>query len=286
MGILDDYYVQHNDYEKLKILAEKLRTPSMTSKELIDYVINNNIDVNSYITTFNLGIYTTIIFQIVQTTNYHDFYKFLIAKGADICKISDYDEESKFHFQHILFQCHEKYIKLLLSSCSSININLRCQVLKKLYSGNIRRLMLLLKFNVLTVKTLSEIFKSESNIYVEVINVLIDRINLICKTSNIKSEVDKTILKYIDILKFILKFKIDCNVIINDMSIIQYCANFYLYEIIEFFYFNGNIQKINEIVYHSKMDPKFVASLRQLLNDRRYVCTANILKLPIDYSML
>ncbi len=291
---LDEYYVFKDDYYRLKELAEKLRTPDISSDELIKFMKSHKIDVNAYLTTFHvkpeLAIYVPIYWQVVSTPVHSKFFRWLINNGADITKLPDCADNSKL--QHVLFACHESYIKELLISIqhpSYVIPNLSNQIKNKILSGNIRRILILLKVKAITKKDINDVLNKSPDLYFEVLNVLIDRIHLICRTHNSKNEVQQVINKYIKVFEFIMKFKdIPMNLIYQNnnngnISIYEYLANFYLYEFIDLFKSNNIQIKTNlKVTYHVDMNVKLVASIRQLLNDNRYVRTCQSLDQPID----
>jgi len=315
---MDDYYVLQSNYYTLKDFATKIRDINISSDDLINFMKKNKIDVNSYITTFNPGVYVPIYWQCVQpnypnnqslsnevsdnstlsnevfsisTLSNHQhirtkFFKFLVRNNVNL--LLNPDVQDSKNFKHVLMTCHESYIKDLISTKDSISVNLDNQILNKLYTGNIRRLIILLKYEILTTNLIQNIITLNSSLLFDILNVLIDRISFICRTHNKKSEVQSIIQKYINVFKFIFKFKTE-TLNINSMHIIQYCANFYLYEFIALF---KDLLKINlnhyrfKISYHDDMNQKLVASIRQLLNDNRYVLTCKSLDITPDKRAL
>lgn len=297
---MDDYYVFQSNYYLLKGLAEKLRTPNTSSNDLIKYMKKHQIDPNSYLTTFHSNpseaIYVPIYWQCVQTPMHVKFFKYLQKSNADLNKIPDCTNSKKFH--HALFSCHESYIPELISGMSdlksTISINLDEQIKGKVITGNIRRILILLKVKAISKQELYKSFKTYPDLYFQVIDVLLDRINLVCRTHNQKEEVTQILLKYVKVFEFLFKFpEIKFNLYKNNtqisesnqISIYQYCANFYLYEIIVILKGHGYDESIHDKItvrYHEDMNPKLVASIRQLLNDQRYVMTCQSLDVEPD----
>jgi hypothetical protein len=271
MTEIDDYYVFQDNYYQLKELAVLLKDHTNTDTELIEYCKTNNIDTNSYITTFKNGTYVPIIWQCSLLPNRVKFFKWLIANGANTKLIVDGEKDKMYD---ILFACNEKYFKLLVKRNKKLSnkISVLRQIKNKLTYGNYRRVLYLKKMNLISETEFITALKSK-DILLLTTKILIDRLGLICRTHNSQSEINQVIDKYIIVFKLIIQInkEIDPNVI---KTLIQY----YQHRLLSLL----DIPDKLKVTYHVDMDQKVVAILRTLLNDRNYVLTCDALSFEPD----
>lgn len=280
---IHEYYVFQTNYWKLKKLLELLRTPKTESSQLIRYMKKNKLDVNSYIPLNSDGtIYVPIIYQTTLIPTLTEFFKWLIKNGAKADKEPDTDEGVSA--DNILFVAHEKYLKFLTNTLKLKidRLDLAGQLLKKLKFGNLKRIRQLIALDVFSVSDLHSAISSSDTgeLAFSVIDIMLDRINLICRTANKREDIEKVLTKYVEIIGLI---KPDPLVERECITLIQYCTNFYLHPIIaELMKTQITLKPVPEIKYHADLDEKLVAILRQLYNDRRYVETCDLIGVVPD----
>lgn len=275
INVQKEYFVFKKDYYDLKELLGMLRTVGTTSDQLISFMKEKKLDVNSYI-ELTTDIFVPIIYHASLTPQHVDFFLWLLANGANPKKIPDAKEPAIGY--NILLVCNEKFLKTLVEKYGvclpKSNDVLFPQILKKLSYGNLRRIKLLIKLGVLSKDRLDLAIKSDPLLGFRIVDVLLDRIKLVCSTHNTKEEVDKLLKKAADVFEYI---KPDGFRTTKDgVCLIQYCANFYMHPLVAALVSGAEIS-VPPPTYHVDLDPKLVAVLRQLYNDRRYVETCDIL---------
>ena len=277
-----EYYVFQDEYWTLKQLNQLLRTPNTESNTLIDYVSEHKIDPNCYL-ELNEHTFVPLIYQVSLTPKHTEFFKWLVSQGANPKKLPDSDPG--YPVEHILFAAHPKYLKFLTNTLNITvprdQTSLDLLIQKKLKFGNLKRLKLLIKQRVLSANDLQRaISPNRGDLAFDAVEIMLDRINLICRTHNDKDEIDEILEKYTKIFELLRPSPLAQK---NQITLIQYCTNFYLHPII------GSILKPLtadqrtkavvgvEIKYHRELDERLVALLRQLYNDRRYVETCDLI---------
>lgn len=277
---MEEYYVYQPHYWQLKELGKMMRTAKTKSETLICYMQTHNLPVDSYI-QLTKGIFVPIIYQCCLTPSHVDFFKWLTRNGADPHKLPD--SEQGTHADHLLFCCYEGYLEILIKKChvklekSRINE----QIAKKLQFGNLRRIKLLIKFKALRSADLYAAIKNfgREALAFKVVSVLIDRINMLCRLEKtIKDDIDAVLVKYREIIDLISPDPTAEETVLGvKLSLLQYCANFYLDPILSVLVKNqklGVLPKVT-VTYHEDLKPELVAALRYLYNDRRYVLTCD-----------
>ncbi len=275
----DDHYVFQDNYYKLKDLAIMLKQVDIQDEKLIEYCKDHKIDPNSYLTTFQNSTYVPIIWQCSLLPNRKEFFKWLISNGSNTKLVVDGDSDRIYD---ILFVCHEKYLKFLVKQNKKLSstIDKYRQIRTKLVHGNYRRVLLLKRLGLITDNDISISINTVS-IFLETTKTMIDRIGLICKTHNDPSEVNAVINKYLVVFDIYIKnIKNPGSELDNVIDIlIQYYQHDILVKLLPF----TDISVTKKIViYHEDMDPKTVAVLRILFNDRNYVKTCDVLDIEPD----
>lgn len=274
INVQKEYFVFKKDYYELKALLEMLRTVGTTSEQLISYMKEKKLDVDSYI-ELDTDIFVPIIYHVSLTPQHVDFFLWLLANKANPKKQPDVKDTTMGY--NILLVCHEKFLKTLVEKCGvtlpKLDDVLFPQIQKKLTYGNLRRIRLLIKLGVLGRERLESATKSDTQLGFKAVDILIDRVKLVCSTHNTKEEVDKLLKKYTELFEFIKPDGLQRNS--EGMCLIQYCASFYLHPLITVLI--STQESIPAPTYHSDLDPKLVAVMRQLYNDRRYVKTCDAL---------
>lgn len=263
MDVQKEFYVFQPKYYPLKKLNELMRTQGTTSDELITYMTNENIDPNSYIELCP-RVFCPIIYQCSLTPSHAKFFLWLLKHGASPHKKLDISTDAKA--DHILFACHEKFLPTLIDRQHVVlDQPVQEPITRKLCFGNLRRVKLLVKLGVLSHRDVMIAIR-QPDLGFQIIDVLIDRIHLICNTRNEKKDIDNLLVKYAEIMKFIKATGCETR---NEVSLAQYCAGYYLHPILKVL----TNRPPTSVVYHEDADPKAVAIMRQLYNDFRYVET-------------
>lgn len=280
MDTQKEYYVFQQKYYQLKKLGELLRTAGVTSDELIEYTIRESLDPNSYIEFCN-GVFCPIIYQCSLTPSHIKFFLWLLKHGANPHKMLDVSDRARA--DHILFVCHERFMPILIDKCKVTMKDVpvetvRETIIRKLTFGNLRRIRLLVKFRVIKPTDVLQVQSSTiPDLGFQVVDVLIDRIGLICQTYNEKKDIDNLLSKYTEVMKFIKTTGSETR---SGVTLTQYCAGYYLHPLIATF---PDAKIVNaKVIYHADADPKIVAVLRQLFNDFRYVETCKLCGSAID----
>ncbi len=276
------YYVFQKDYYQLKAFSGMLKNSEISDETLVNYLEKNNLNVNSYITTFDKkDTFVPIIYQCSMLPNREILFKYLIKKRATLDKLPDANDDTINY--NILFVCHEKYLSFI-SKNVSITKDKENQLKNKLLFGNYRRVLLLKKRNIVKESDISLAF-NDSDFLLKCIKLLIDRICLIFRTHNSQEEADKVISKYQIIFKLYKKYGGSE----PSDKIIQALANYYQHKLLTTLFILYPLLKKKleniEVKYHTdaSMKPEIVAILRRLYNDRNYVLTCDILdKIPIS----
>ena len=276
MTTRDEYYVFQDNYYTLKELATMLRNNEVSDQILVDYITTNNIDVNSYLTTFQNGTYVPIVYQCSLLPNRVKLFKWLTSRGANTRLVVDGPTDKIYD---ILFSCNDKYLKHLVKHNKTLSksIDTSRQIRTKLVHGNYRRVFLLNKLSVISEDDIRNALKCKGHdmLVLETIKTMIDRLGLICRTHNSKEEVDQVIDKYLIVFGTYIKYL--PGLIIPD-SAVNLLIKYYQHKILSLL---SGSNKLTETmvtpVYHTDMNPKIVAVLRLLFNDRNYAETCDIL---------
>ena len=277
----DDYYVFQDNYYVLKNLAILLRKSEVLDKEVVDYIISNNIDVNSYLTTFQNGHYIPIIYQCSLLPNRVKLFKYLVSKGAKTRLIADGPHNKIYD---ILFSCHDKYLKYLVKHNKTLSksIDTSRQIRTKLIHGNYRRVFLLNKLSVISEEDITNAMKDHDWLILETIKTMIDRLGLICRTHNVRDEVDHVINKYLVIFGIYIKYLPDLTIPYSAVSLL---VKYYQHKVLALLSASCKLQDLPDDlnpIYHADMNPKNVAVLRLLFNDLNYAKTCDVLEIEPD----
>ena len=284
MTLRDDYYVFQDNYYVLKELATMFRDSEVSDHKLVDYITFNNIDVNSYITTFSQnGTYVPIVYQCSLLPNRVKLFKWLVSQGANTRLVVDGPPNKIYD---ILFSCNDKYLKYLVKKNNTLSrsIDTNRQIRAKFVHGNYRRVFLLNKLSVISDIDIKNALQSQGHdmLVLETIKTMIDRLGLICRTHNTKSEVDQVTDKYLIVFGTYIKYLPD--LVIPD-SAVNILVEYYQHKILALLSASNKLPepktKTNPI-YHTDMNPKIVAVLRLLLNDRNYAETCDVLDIEPD----
>ena len=271
-----EYYVFQSNYYGLKNIAQKFADLA-PAEEILNEIKTQNIDVNSYVTTFGYG-FVPIIYQSTCSPKYESVFIYLINHGANPNLLPDAD-----CVNDILFVCHEKYLKTLIKlKCQLQPTEVHRQILAKLRYGDIRRLKLLIKYRVLKLEQISELTKSDELAF-DIISGLIEQVMHICVNCGEKPAIDCVLKRHYDTLEFMIKHGLKITVTsqrkrvhtlhepsatAGSVSLIQYATDYYLADIVSLLLKNGCSPV--PVIFHEKMDPQLVAILRHLYNDRNY----------------
>jgi len=264
----DEYYVFQPHYYILKDLSKMIADKNVLCQELKSYMELNKLDANSYINYIREHEKSSIWMPLVYFVSMYDFrvdfFKYLISAGADPRKLTDSDIEL-----NICFICHDRYLQYL-SQKAPPKKNVSVQIQSKLVSGTTERLRQLLKLNALTSTQIKEAVR-EPVLATDIINMFINRIMVVSLNFDERVQLTHQLIeKYLDVFQFMKTY--DANLV----SIQDLCKKYYLYEFLEMI---EGTHSEEEPLYHTHMDATLVASLRPLLNDKRYVKTCEIVRL-------
>lgn len=275
----DEYYIYQPHYKQLKELARMISDYNVDNNTIINYIKEHKLDPNSYITTFIPDLYVPLIFRVSQLP-YEKRLKltcWLLKHGADLTKKPDSSDSQKI--DDIMFVCNERYLTTFTKNGCKINKDiLHLSIIRKLHYAGIKRIQLLCKLGLMDSHMVYEIAQKNSlEILPKMLDTLLDRVYFISKTTNIKDHVDHTINQFADTISYL---RVSATTVLQEQNITvaQFCTNYYLHQLLTRMKEINLVKSQLKVTYHEDMNPKIVAKLRHLLNDRRYVETCDFLE--------
>ena len=284
----ESYYTNDLNYSKLCKLKELIICKNTEYKEIIKYIINNKININSYIKIKD-NFYAPLFYLIIHAENQLKLFKWIHSLNKINYNLKyDYFINDIYdnYIPHYLTTCKSIYLKYLFKN-EEINNELKKEdIIFLLKNANIDRIKLLnidIKEFLINDKKNS----NNDNIYIEFIileHLIYKNITYICATNNNKKNIDFILNKYLELFKYI---DIDPYIINKqtNISFIQTCIDWYLLNIIEYLknkLNNNNINKSLNITFYKDINEEKSAIYRQLYNDYNYYNICKLLNFNID----
>jgi len=200
--------------------------------------------------------------------------KLLLSRGADPDQIPDSDTAD-----YLPFVCHSLFLKTLGDrhkggpyGCSE---TLNRSICHRLNNGDSTRLVYLLKLGFLHKETIADYISEQPEIILEKLQTMIKYLTYCYNVRaqahdhglNLAEETEKTIRKFCNVTEFLIRYGAPVT-----EHAIEICVCHYLYEILPILQVRS-VGSLPEPQYHTQMDGCYVAMVRPLLNDKRYVLT-------------
>lgn len=200
--------------------------------------------------------------------------KLLLSRGADPDQIPDSETADC-----LPFICHSLYLKTLGDRHKGGPFR-RCDMLDRsichrLSNGDSTRLVYLINLGLLDKETIEGYILEHSDIILEKIQTMIKYLTYCYNvraqqsTLDLTEETEKTIRKFCNVTEFLIKYGAP----VTEQAV-QICICHYLYEILPILQTRYPVSV--EPQYHTQMDGCYVAMVRPLLNDKRYVLTCKV----------
>jgi hypothetical protein len=268
----DEKYVFRPDYYHLKALTILLNEKNVSNTKIIAFLKKYDIDLNCQIPVRGVqGTYVPLVYHCLLDKRYEKTLKYLISENVDLKQLPNADK-----INEILFVCNRHYLFFLKNNNVTLvsnKENLVRQIEERILQGEVKRIYDLQYLKLLSENIIMESLKDETIMSKLFINVL-NKIAVICNTTNEKDEVDKVILNYKNTVKFLLN-----NGFIIDNVILQNVVNMYLVEIVKTILEHYPEKKWNiHVQKHKEMNKFKTAYMRQLFNDYNQECLINLFK--------
>lgn len=257
----DEIYVFRTDYYHLKALNYLLEEKNYRDDAVLGFIKKFNIDVNCQVPIKNTrGVYVPIVYKCMLDKKCEKTVKYLLNHGADINQLPDADKITE-----LLFVCDRYYLNFLkiknaLIQCSEENtLN---SIIERILKGDIKRIYDLQFLKFLNSEIIINAINDKDLINKILLNLL-NRIAVICNTTNEKSHVDAEIKNYNNTIKFLLN---------NGHSVsnleMQNIVNMYLVTIAKTVkdHYSEKVWTIT-VPKHKNMNRVKTAYMRQLFND-------------------
>ena len=257
----DEAYVFREDYYQLKALNFLINEKIPRNEAIIAFIKKYKISVNVQLPVKNTkGTYIPIIYRCMLDNRLQKVAKFLFKNGADINQLPDSDKITELVFvcnRHYLFFLKNNNVVLQLSQEETMR-----EIRERLLQGDIKRIYDLEYLNILKTNVILQALKEE--IVSDLLVNLLNKVAVICNTTNEKEHVDNVLKNYKDTIKFLL----NNGHFINNTQM-QSIVNMYLVDIaktIKEHYPERNWDFVC-IIKHKDMNRLKTAYMRQLFND-------------------
>jgi hypothetical protein len=272
---MDHYYVNQPDYFELVEIRNCIIGGNISSA--IDKV--QTVNPNGYVRGTKQGTWVPILYFACLSEKNDALVKVLLKAGADP-RLRPDDTD---HPEPLIFHCNAMYLQFLVQKGCTYYDNINNDIIKRLHCGDHKRLISLVKLNIITNSQICEAL-AQNDVILTCLKTLTKYIVHIHSTNtkqiqqnqyNVKEETSKVIKQYFDTCAYIINF----NTAYITKESIEYATAFYIYEILLLFKdkLKDDFPKALTIKYHEQMDPLTVAITRPLLNDGRYCRTCEII---------
>lgn len=260
-------------------LVKLLISPNSTSQQIIDYIINFNIDINTYLPhVMFTDTFLPIIYYCCSNPKYMDLFAFLLKHKVQLDK-PIISEDKQFPVVDLLFYSQTDYIPSLVkygckftSSPSTVIDN----CIKLLNKGNITKLMALYKSSAIDKKMLQTIINTP-NLLFDILDKFYIKIFSVCQ-SNQQQYVNDVVDSYCKCFKLLLKNGININQKHNDQYFVQKVINTYCIPLIEMiFTYQPDVSNI-EFYHYSHFHPNNKVIIKCFYNEATYVKLKDYLK--------
>jgi|UniRef100_A0A6C0J504 hypothetical protein len=260
----DEHYVFQKNYLKLKALSYLIHEKKPRCDAIISFIKKYKIDVNSQLPVQNVhGMYYPLIYKCMLSMDYEKVVKFLLYNKAILFQLPNADQDK---ITELVFVCNRQYLVYLKNK----NIKLQLpgneiirQVRERIIQGDIKRIYDLQYLNILENNYVIPVITNQE-LFSNTIACLLNKVAVICNTTNEKSEIDALLLCYTNTIKFLLNNGHN----VNDAQM-QNIVDMYLISIIRCIKekFPERNWKNITVHKHKNMNKFKTAYMRQLFND-------------------
>lgn len=257
----DEAYVFREDYYHLKALNFLMNEKVPRCEAIIAFIKKYNISVNVQLPVRNIkGTYVPIIYKCMLDNRLQKVTKYLFKNGANVNQLPDSDKVTE-----LVFVCSRYYLNFLKNNGVSLQLSLEetiQEIRHRLLQGDIKRIYDLEYLGILKTDVILQALKEE--IMSDLLVNLLNKVAVICNTTNEKQDVDALLNSYKDTVKFLLNNGHD---VTNTQM--QSVVNMYLVSIaktIKEHYPKRNWSFVC-LVKHKDMNRLKTAYMRQLFND-------------------
>ena len=257
----DEAYVFREDYYHLKALNFLMNEKVPRCDAIIAFIKKYNISVNVQLPVRNIkGTYVPIIYKCMLDNRLQKVTKYLFKNGANVNQLPDSDKVTE-----LVFVCSRYYLNFLKNNGASLQLSLEEtieEIRHRLLQGDIKRIYDLEYLGILKTDFILQALKEE--IMSDLLVNLLNKVAVICNTTNEKQDVDALLNSYKDTVKFLLNNGHD---VTNTQM--QSVVNMYLVSIaktIKEHYPKRNWSFVC-LVKHKDMNRLKTAYMRQLFND-------------------
>jgi len=257
----DEVYVFREDYYHLKALNFLMNEKVPRNDAIIAFIKKYNISVDVQLPVQNVkGTYMPLIYKCMLDNRFQKVTKYLIKCGANVNQLPNSDKITE-----LFFVCNRQYLNYLKNNGCILQLSLNQTILEireRILQGDIKRLYDLEYLKVLDTNVILSALKEE--IIGDLLVNLLNKVAVVCNTTNEKNHVDALLKSYKDTIKFLLNN--GHNVSNTQM---QSVVNMYLVDIaktIKEHYSERNWSFVC-LIKHKDMNRLKTAYMRQLFND-------------------
>ena len=257
----DEVYVFREDYYHLKALNFLMNEKVPRNDAIIAFIKKYKIDVNVQLPIQNVkGTYMPLVYKCMLDNRFQKVTKYLIKCGANVNQLPNSDKITE-----LFFVCNRQYLNYLKNNGCILQLPLNQTILEireRIFQGDIKRLYDLEYLKVLNTNVILSALKEE--IIGDLLVNLLNKVAVVCNTTNEKGHVDALLKSYKDTIKFLLNN--GHNVSNTQM---QSVVNMYLVDIaktIKEHYPERNWDFVC-LIKHKDMNRLKTAYMRQLFND-------------------
>ena len=257
----DEVYVFREDYYHLKALNFLMNEKVPRNDAIIAFIKKYKIDVNVQLPVQNVkGTYMPLIYKCMLDNRFQKVTKYLIQCGANVNLLPDSDKITE-----LFFVCSRHYLYYLKNNGCILQLPLNqtiFQIRERILQGDVKRIYDLEYLKVLDTNVILSALKEE--IIGDLLVNLLNKVAVVCNTTNEKDHVNTLLKSYKDTIKFLLNN--GHNVSNTQM---QSVVNMYLVDIaktIKEHYPERNWDFVC-LVKHKDMNRLKTAYMRQLFND-------------------
>ncbi|MDB4507497.1 hypothetical protein N9064_01245 [bacterium] len=257
----DEVYVFRHDYYHLKALNFLMNEKAPRNDAIIAFIKKYKIDVNVQLPVQNVkGVYVPLIYKCMLDNRFQKVTKYLIKCGANVNLLPDSDKITE-----LFFVCNRHYLHYLKNNGCILQLPLNqtiLQIRERILQGDIKRIYDLEYLKVLKTSVILSALKEE--IFGDLLVNLLNKVAVVCNTTNEKDHVDALLKSYKDTIKFLLN---NGHCVSNTQM--QSVVNMYLVDIaktIKEHYPERNWDFVC-LIKHKDMNRLKTAYMRQLFND-------------------
>ena len=262
----DEQYVFRQDYYHLKALTYLMNEKIPRNDAIIAFIKKYNISVDVQLPVQNVkGTYAPLIYRCMLDKKYQKLTKYLLKHRANVNQLPNADKITE-----LFFVCSRHYLNYLKENGCILQLSLNDtihQIRERLIQGDIKRVYDLQFLNVLETNVILQALQDD--LINDLLVCLLNKVAVICNTTNEKHHIDKLIENYKNTIKFLLNNG-QC---MSDLQI-QNVVNMYLVDIVAIIkeHYNEKNWDFVHIVKHKDMNRLKTAYMRQLFNDYNQTC--------------